>query len=746
MLNIAVVYTDKIPYYDEHLQSMGNSDIMQHNADSFLVLGQDYNENVADFIKRSIYRNTFTKVVLFDDKPIYKSTYNETDERSKQLSQYYKTKSVELIRNTNTHYGIVIYTQTNVLNIPKLNWYVLYEEILTSQSLYTNPDRTFICGSMSNMMNYLQNPTSMQFKEQVIVLNTIMKTPDIEKYNVLFGFRGFEETCDSERYTKHLEDGSKNYSFENLAAYDTVYFSNLTLRKVYKQLPKIIKKPFILVTGEGDCECPNELFETNDDFIEFIKWDKLTHWYCQNCLVQHPKITLIPLGLDYHTMMYYSHIRGDRGPKMTPIEQESHIMELRKTMKPFWERIPACYGNFQFLTKTKYGGDRIDAINKIPSSAIYYDCKHQRKQTFINQTAFAFVISPFGQDYECIRTWEAFCLGCIPIMKSSPLDSLYQGLPVVIVKDWKEVTPEFLQKTLFEYKEKHLKNEFRYEKLHKYYWVKMLQNKKEELMLQDERQTIEIQPEKKTTCMIKYYLIHCKQHTERDDHIKNIIKRINRPVEIFDGIYTAAADMSEQVDILQSYDKNISFDVDAINHYNIYDYSIVVSKKHFQFKFPGQIGCYLSHHLIIQKVMDDKLNNKDIHDYTVIFEDDLQFRNGIDLDAEIKNVISELNTANKVFDIVFLGSLNYNHGQQITANIYGLDKMKGCFGTHAILINNANIEKIYQSNCNIIHNIDNQYYFNIINNKLNGFVVYPSICFQASNLTSNIDTGTKVYM
>ena len=482
MLNIAVVYTDKIPYYDEHLHSMGNSDITLHNADSFLVLGPDYNENVDDFVKKSIYRNNYTTVESFD---YFQPSYKTTDERNNHLSQYYKNKSVELIMNTTIHYGIVIYTHTNVLNIPKLNWDLLYQEILTTNCIYINQDRTFICGSMSNMIKYLQNPTSMQFNEQVIALNTITKTPDIEKYNVLFGFRGLEETCDSERYTTRLADGNTSYSFENMATYDTVYFSNLTLRKVYKQLPKIITKPFILVTGEGDCECPNELFATNEDFIEFIKWDKLKHWYCQNCLISHPKITLIPLGLDYHTMMYYSHIRGDRGPKITPIEQEMQIMDLRKTMKPFWERIPTCYGNFQFLTKTKYGGDRTDAINKIPPNVIYYDCKHQRKQTFINQTSFAFVISPFGQDYECIRTWEALCLGCIPIMKSSPLDSLYEGLPVVIVKDWNEVTPEFLQKTLLEYKEQYSNNKFRYEKLHKYYWVRMLQNKKDELILKN---------------------------------------------------------------------------------------------------------------------------------------------------------------------------------------------------------------------------------------------------------------------
>lgn len=479
MLNIAVVYTEKIPYYEEHMQNMSKTDITLHNTDCFLVLGEDYNENVEDFIQKSVYRNTNTLIEEFD---YFQPTYNTTDGRNIHLSQYYKNKVVDLISDRNIHYGIVIYTHTNVLNIPKFNWNVLYQEILTTGKLYVNPDRTFICGSMINMMKYLQDPISNNMEEELIKLDIITKKVEIEKYNNLYGFRGLEENCDSERYTTRLENENKSYSFEKMMPYDTIYFSNLTLRNVYKKLYSIITKPFILVSGEGDCECPNELFATNEEFIEFINWDKLKHWFCQNCLIQHPKITLIPLGLDYHTMMYYSHIRGDRGPKITPVEQEQQIMDLRKVIKPFWERIVACYGNFQFLTTTKYGGDRVDAINKIPSNVIFYDCKHQRKQTFINQTSFAFVISPFGQDYECIRTWEALCLGCIPIMKRSPLDSLYEGLPVLFVNDWNEITYEFLQKTLLEYKEKHSNNEFRYEKLHKYYWVKMLQNKKKELM------------------------------------------------------------------------------------------------------------------------------------------------------------------------------------------------------------------------------------------------------------------------
>lgn len=242
--------------------------------------------------------------------------------------------------------------------------------------------------------------------------------------------------------------------------------------------------------------------------------------------------------------------------------------------------------------------------------------------------------------------------------------------------------------------------------------------------------------------MIKYYLIHCHEHTDRIEHINSIIQRFTRPIEIFDGIYTANADMNKQLDNLQSYDKNLHFNMNAAKQYHTYDEKFVRDyNKYFQFYLPGQIGCYLSHHMIIKQVMDDKLNHKNISEYTVIFEDDIQFSYNLDLHLAITNIINDIKTTNTDFDIIYLGSLNNNHGKNVTNNIYCLDNTKSCFGTHAMLINNANIEKIYQSNCNIIHAIDNQYFFNIVTNRLNGFVISPSICYQSGVLNSHIDTN-----
>jgi hypothetical protein len=60
-----------------------------------------------------------------------------------------------------------------------------------------------------------------------------------------------------------------------------------------------------------------------------------------------------------------------------------------------------------------------------------------------------FCVSPPGNGVDSHRTWEAILMRCIPIVLSyAPLDPLYEDLPVVVVRDWDEITAEFLDKKL----------------------------------------------------------------------------------------------------------------------------------------------------------------------------------------------------------------------------------------------------------------------------------------------------------
>eukprot|EP00927_Polykrikos_kofoidii_P037720 TRINITY_DN31936_c0_g1_i1.p1 TRINITY_DN31936_c0_g1~~TRINITY_DN31936_c0_g1_i1.p1 ORF type:complete len:433 (-),score=38.99 TRINITY_DN31936_c0_g1_i1:139-1437(-) len=57
-----------------------------------------------------------------------------------------------------------------------------------------------------------------------------------------------------------------------------------------------------------------------------------------------------------------------------------------------------------------------------------------------------FVFSPMGAGYNCYRTWEALAVGAIVLVTYHPsFETLYRGLPVVMVKNWSAVVEPLLK-------------------------------------------------------------------------------------------------------------------------------------------------------------------------------------------------------------------------------------------------------------------------------------------------------------
>lgn len=214
--------------------------------------------------------------------------------------------------------------------------------------------------------------------------------------------------------------------------------------------------------------------------------------------------------------------------------------------------------------------------------------------------------------------------------------------------------------------------------------------------------------------MLDYFLIHCDEHTERHFHIANIKNILKNELTIFKGYYTKfnSIKYNDKINYFKSIDDNIKM------------VKNVLSK-------PGEIGCYLSHHMLLKNIYE-----KNKSGYSVILEDDVVLNKNID--SEINLIIQNLESKNIEWDLIFLGNLTRNHKDNVIDNIYTIDKNNCCTGTHALLLNNKNVEKIYKITCNIIHAIDWQYKINIDNQNLNGYVIYPPICRQNIELKSNI--------
>ena len=118
-------------------------------------------------------------------------------------------------------------------------------------------------------------------------------------------------------------------------------------------------------------------------------------------------------------------------------------------MPPSSQRLLEAHADFHFNKKKDmvWGDDR-DSVERLlrgNPSVVFQEQKLKRIELWREKTRYAFVVSPHGNGLDCHRTWESLVLGNIVIVKRSSIDALYDGLPVVIVDDWREITAENLK-------------------------------------------------------------------------------------------------------------------------------------------------------------------------------------------------------------------------------------------------------------------------------------------------------------
>lgn len=282
--------------------------------------------------------------------------------------------------------------------------------------------------------------------------------------------RGFNLLCNHfSPYPKSSSLDLEPERFQNIQLGDSIYICNSALSNfIHNYLPSI-SIPFVLVSGDSDVTVPDCL---RPEELHRLLSSPMLKWFCQNCVLHHPKIEPLPIGLDYHTLK-----PGEMHPWGTgipPSQQETQLLTIRNSpeFQPFWKRKLLCYSNFHH---TLFGigdrGDRKRVVADVPSDLVFYEPGFTDRLTSWNhQIEYTFVLSPQGGGLDCHRTWEALVLGCIPIVKSSGLDPLYEGLPVLIVTNWKDITRERLIQTVLYMRTR----SFQYEKLNLSYWTEKI--------------------------------------------------------------------------------------------------------------------------------------------------------------------------------------------------------------------------------------------------------------------------------
>jgi hypothetical protein len=201
----------------------------------------------------------------------------------------------------------------------------------------------------------------------------------------------------------------------------------------------------LIISGHSD-------YGIDDNIVEYFK-PKV--WYAINKL--SPKINSIPLGItndcddsDIHK------IYGN-------LQVMSNVMKEPKVDKNL------VYMNFNINTYPVERQFVYDLFKSQPWVTIgnIVNTIEGRTQFLKDVRNHTFVLCPRGNGVDTHRLWETLYMGSIPIIKKHVAYEDFYDLPICLVDEWTDVTPEFLEK---EYK-RVLNNPINLEKLYMSYWI-----------------------------------------------------------------------------------------------------------------------------------------------------------------------------------------------------------------------------------------------------------------------------------
>jgi hypothetical protein len=157
----------------------------------------------------------------------------------------------------------------------------------------------------------------------------------------------------------------------------------------------------------------------------------IARWFAQNVTARHPRLEPLPIGIS-NTMWPH----GALGPLARAIRRQAR----RQRTQPIF---------VQFSASTHPSrGPALDALRANFPEAVSDGAPALPWRNYLDLLgAHRFAACPRGNGLDTHRFWECQYLGVVPVVERTLLADHWsaQGLPVVIVEDWGEVTPQRLR-------------------------------------------------------------------------------------------------------------------------------------------------------------------------------------------------------------------------------------------------------------------------------------------------------------
>lgn len=219
------------------------------------------------------------------------------------------------------------------------------------------------------------------------------------------------------------------------------------------------------------------IVETDEVFLHksWLNFSQIQHVYTWNKPFEHPKLSCIPIGLNYNRQ--YKVLNDWIKETRDKIPSKTKLLCMNCSLSTSPERV-----KLNNLVKNSFS-TFCSIIPFVPPSKTYFIPSHIEGRIGIQETnpicykhwePYIFILSPQGAGLDCHRTWEAMICGLIPIVKTSSIDELFEDLPVLIVKDWSDINESWLKQQHEEVTIKKEKKQYKMEKLNLEYWTALM--------------------------------------------------------------------------------------------------------------------------------------------------------------------------------------------------------------------------------------------------------------------------------
>lgn len=187
-----------------------------------------------------------------------------------------------------------------------------------------------------------------------------------------------------------------------------------------------LQSPKVLITHNSDHEIGRE----HAEWLE-AAGGGVVRWFAQNATVGHPRLIAVPIGI---ANAIWPH--GDLW---------ALALAARRAASRPKDRL--VYARFD---PTTYPPRRAvwDALRaSFPELGVGPPRPVGFRRYLSELSRHRFAVCPRGNGIDTYRVWESLHLGVIPVVERSPHSSEWvkQGLPLLLIDDWHEVTPAFLR-------------------------------------------------------------------------------------------------------------------------------------------------------------------------------------------------------------------------------------------------------------------------------------------------------------